>query len=520
MSIPAGSDNRGSKPKRCKDCQKARKSERTWANTAIVRARKFGVPAEYFLRREVFERDNWICHICGSEVPPRLRGTRTPGSQHESLGPVVDHLVSMARGGSHTLANCATAHWTCNAQKHISEDFSLSTDPPEEVANQAGMVSETIVRGPLCSIRDCHRARSVRGFCDVHYKRFRQNGDPLKQTCGCGCRELVNIPASHQGIIYIPGHGVAKGIPRSPEEKLSAGLKPQPVSDRGVKLHGLVDDCQIWTGPKITQGYGKLYLQIPGVKRTGKSVLAHRLAYELAHGQGSADGLTIDHLCGVRTCCNPNHLEAVTNSENLTRAGAVVEECPYGHPYDEANTNWSRAGHRLCRQCSVDRGPKGHISVHGHPFVQDPESLGGKRRKCLICRKAAEGLPQFCPAEHEFTPENTEKGNSGRRCLQCRLNGHHRKFYDHDFVDDPTNPSAERRRCLVCREKAESEPRYCPAGHEFTPENTRVGRYSQYQTCLQCERNRDHVPIHGHEFVIDPTNPSSKKARCLTCHQQ
>lgn len=447
--IPAGSDPRGPKAQRCPEHRALRTQERAWANDAVRRARKFGVPAEFFLRSEVFDRDNWICHICKEEIPPGVRGTRTPSGTHQPLGPVIEHVVPLSMGGPHTLENCRTAHWTCNAQKYKSLDFSLARelDADDQSASTRDVATAVLPNGPLCSVRGCLRKRHARGVCSVHDLRLRNYGDPLKQPCGCGCRELVTITPGHQGIIYIPSHGV-RGITFSPQEKLQKGLKSQPVSAHGAQQHGFTDDCQVWTGGQIPQGYGRLYVRIPGVKRKGKVVLTHRLAYELAHGDGSAEGLTIDHLCRVRLCCNPKHLEAVSHAVNVARAGAVIEACPQGHPYDEANTYWTPSGYRRCLQCRLNSQ---HIRIYGHEFVDDPTNPSAKKRRCLVCREAAESMPSFCPAGHEFTPENTLFLRNARRCLQCQRNTDHIPIHGHEFVNDPTNPSTKRARCLTCR---------------------------------------------------------------------
>lgn len=84
----------------------------------------------------------------------------------------------------------------------------------------------------------------------------------------------------------------------------------------------------------------------------------------------------------VPLCCNPNHLEAVSNAENLRGAGAMVHTCPAGHPYDDTNTHYDLAGHRRCRQCNTDRY---HLEVHGHEFFPDPDNPSTKRRRCLTC---------------------------------------------------------------------------------------------------------------------------------------
>ena len=75
------------------------------------------------------------------------------------------------------------------------------------------------------------------------------------------------------------------------------------------------DDCWLWTANRTNAGYGHFWLD-------RRMVLAHRFAYELLIGP-IPDGLTLDHLCRVRACVNPAHLEAVTN-----RVFAVSKICP------------------------------------------------------------------------------------------------------------------------------------------------------------------------------------------------
>ena len=68
-----------------------------------------------------------------------------------------------------------------------------------------------------------------------------------------------------------------------------------------------VDGCWIWRGRIAPNGYGRL-----------GSKYAHRVMYEL-HVGPIPTGLDVDHLCRVRHCVNPRHLEPVTRSENLRR---------------------------------------------------------------------------------------------------------------------------------------------------------------------------------------------------------
>jgi hypothetical protein len=68
-------------------------------------------------RKEVFERDGWVCHICGEPV------SRDPLSRLD--GASIDHVVPIAAGGTHTMENVRTAHLRCNIKKSdavLSED--------------------------------------------------------------------------------------------------------------------------------------------------------------------------------------------------------------------------------------------------------------------------------------------------------------------------------------------------------------------------------------------------------------
>lgn len=100
------------------------------------------------------------------------------------------------------------------------------------------------------------------------------------------------------------------------------------------------------------------------VSHCNKRSLAHRLAYEILVGP-IPDGLTIDHLCMVKSCCNPEHLEPVSLAENLKRArragkgaGAInvaKTHCPKGHPYSGENLYRRADGRRECRTCQRAR---------------------------------------------------------------------------------------------------------------------------------------------------------------------
>ena len=109
--------------------------------------------------------------------------------------------------------------------------------------------------------------------------------------------------------------------------------------------------CWLWTAEYLMpNGYGQL--GVGGA--AGGMQYAHRVAYELLVGP-IPDGLEIDHLCFVRHCVNPDHLEPVTHAENVRRQKARITHCPQGHAYDAANTHIGKKGERKCRACGRER---------------------------------------------------------------------------------------------------------------------------------------------------------------------
>lgn len=116
----------------------------------------------------------------------------------------------------------------------------------------------------------------------------------------------------------------------------------------------LVGFCYIWYGAKA-QGYGRIEIN--------KHIHpVHRVAFEM-FGFIVPHGKQLDHLCRVRSCWNPNHLEPVTRKENILRGfsppamRARQTECIHGHPLSGNNLLISfRFGlpGRICRACKRD----------------------------------------------------------------------------------------------------------------------------------------------------------------------
>ena len=91
---------------------------------------------------------------------------------------------------------------------------------------------------------------------------------------------------------------------------------PEILFWRHVDKSAGEDGCWLWKSKKI-RGYG--YFRIHKPKKVDVSV--HRYSYKMAYGEIPA-GLQIDHLCSVRHCVQPKHLEAVTCLENNRRSWA------------------------------------------------------------------------------------------------------------------------------------------------------------------------------------------------------
>ena len=101
------------------------------------------------------------------------------------------------------------------------------------------------------------------------------------------------------------------------------------------------DSCWLWKAALQSAGYGVMRINCKN-GNPGEMVYAHRFSYELLKGPIKG-GLEIDHLCRVRNCVNPDHLEPVTGTENWRRGfsasanNARKESCIYGHPFSGDN---------------------------------------------------------------------------------------------------------------------------------------------------------------------------------------
>lgn len=172
-----------------------------------------------------------------------------------------------------------------------------------------------------CGIPDCSRPVHAGGYCNRHYLRLRRTGDPLGS---------LRRPARDRFWVKVNRSG------------------PPPVG------RDELGPCWLWTGYVDTTGYGKF-------RYDGVTGLAHRYAYELLVGP-IAEGLHLDHLCRVKACVNPAHLEPVTPRENVLRGEAPAVAlhhkgvCSRGHPATDENVYRRKSTGRIvyCRPCRRD----------------------------------------------------------------------------------------------------------------------------------------------------------------------
>lgn len=164
----------------------------------------------------------------------------------------------------------------------------------------------------LCEVEGCGRKHRELGWCHSHAARVRR-GEP-----------------------------VGGPFPETPLERFTAK----------IEVDG---DCWIWQAG--TDGDGRYGLfKIAG---TRQKMVAHRWAYLHLAGLTVPDGLVLDHLCRRTLCVNPDHVEPVTQRENILRGGwgsaknARKTHCKYGHEFTPDNiTPWGqRRGVRICATC-------------------------------------------------------------------------------------------------------------------------------------------------------------------------
>lgn len=164
-----------------------------------------------------------------------------------------------------------------------------------------------------CLVEDCDRPLLVksRQLCRLHYHRWKRTGD-------YGSAEMQRVQGPD-------------------EERWLSFVEPQSPG------------CWIWTGPLDKSGYGQYDTNINGQRKNWRS---HRWVYTFLVRE-LEDRETLDHLCRVHSCVNPDHLDPVAHALNVDR-GSVGSgkqrktHCKQGHLLPP----FTGGGRRQCLECT------------------------------------------------------------------------------------------------------------------------------------------------------------------------
>jgi hypothetical protein len=172
--------------------------------------------------------------------------------------------------------------------------------------------------GCFCTVPDCENPEIATGLCPMHYSRFRKHGS------------LDSQPRRVNTIDDLWGR-VDKDAPNG---------------------------CWNWTAAINAAGYGV-------VGMAGKVLRVHRVIYEHARGP-IPEKLVLDHLCRNTACCNPDHLEAVTDAVNFSRGN-----------------HWAAVVRRtgLCRSGLHAMAEHAYVRSNGTQFCKPCQNLKPRRKK-------------------------------------------------------------------------------------------------------------------------------------------
>lgn len=157
---------------------------------------------------------------------------------------------------------------------------------------------------------------------------------------------------------------VQDGHARNVVSEVARGLHPGLAGaiDRFFAKVEFSQECWLWRASiNPVSGYGNFQLGGKG----GPSG-AHHVAHVLLIGP-VPEGLVLDHLCRVRPCVNPWHVQPVTQRENVRRGASsalnkqrarLQVACLRGHPLSGENLRITGAGTRECKACRREASRK------------------------------------------------------------------------------------------------------------------------------------------------------------------
>lgn len=268
-----------------------------------------------------------------------------------------------------------------------------------------------------CSIDSCERLHYGQGFCHAHYQRWRKTGDANAErdlnesgrvckveACG-GPHHCLGFCIRHYFRFKKYGNAMVGHFAQSDLIRLTAKLPPVERFwarvDKGGPVPSWRPDlqpCWLWMGTMQKGGYGQIRMLVDG--EIVKS--AHRVSWALA-GRKLIDGLHLDHLCRVRNCVNPDHLDQVTPQENNARGGSASARnarkthCRRGHRFTPVNTYRMKNGARKCRACMSIAD-----ELRRSPTAEDAEITATYRAliandPCFYCGKPGDHADHYYP---------------------------------------------------------------------------------------------------------------------------
>lgn len=214
-----------------------------------------------------------------------------------------------------------------------------------------------------CSVQGCDQKHFGKGFCRRHYENWKRTGDPVPRQRPGGLCEIEGCERPRVARRLCKPHYRRLTKYGDP---LGSGVVGSARQDEMARFFAKVDKtegCWLWTGGVSSHGYSHFWLD-------GRTVTGHWFAYDRLVGPVPA-GLQLDHLCRVKRCVNPAHLEAVTAQVNTHRGVHAPEvaaariarkgnytktHCKWGHEFTPENTYiHPTRGTRHCRVCAARR---------------------------------------------------------------------------------------------------------------------------------------------------------------------